>query len=104
MTWTSIHPEFEQYEDLTPERIGFLLANVERIQTIETLRKDYSLFQQFDSNPLDIHIDNDDWNDFWGPAYALKNKDVQTWDEDDFYMYIALDWLVNYAILAGLAR
>jgi hypothetical protein len=104
MTWTNIHPEFGQYEGLTPEGVGFLLANMERRQTIETLRKDYSLFQQFGSNPLDIHIDNDDWNDFWEPSYALKDKDVETWDEDDFYMYIALDWLVNFAILAGLAR
>lgn len=104
MTWTSIHPEFAQYEDLTPEGVGFLITNVERVQNMKSLRAHYSLLQQFDSDPLDIHIDNDDWNAFWEPAYALKNKDVETWDEDDFYMYIALDWCVNFAILAGLAR
>lgn len=95
-----------QYEGLTPESLGFLLANQERKQTLQSLKAHYSLTQQFNSNPrsnpLEMEILDDEWNAFWAPAYALKDKPVDTWNESDYYMYIALDWCLNYAIIAGL--
>jgi hypothetical protein len=99
MTWTQINPDkFSQYEGMTPVEIG---VKVRPGHTVDLLKKQDIAFHSIPNyEPWHYEIDNSEWMDFWKDAYALKNKDRETWTDEDWFMYVGLDTLLLTAMVS----
>lgn len=97
MTWTSIHPEFAQYEGMTPAEVGRAYL---KGHTAELLKQQQAAFKSIPNNePWNYEVNNRDWMDFWKEVYDLKDIPEDAWTDDQWFAYRALDWLLNFALM-----